>query len=222
MTPAILKSISKKNRLYRKQLKNPTLQNVSDFKKYSNLLGKIIKNAKADYYDNKFKENFNDIKKSWDLIREVLKTSKKKEKFPSKFLEDGKPVDDDKSIAEGFNHFFANIGPELAKKIPTPDTNFKDYLGNRASNLFKFSTVSTDTVARIIRSLKPKSSFGTDEISNKLLKEIMPEILTPLTHLINQSLSTGYIHPELKTAKIIPDKSLVKTTYILTIGPYLY
>ena len=52
--------------------------------------------------------------------------------------------------------------------------------------------------------MKPKISSGADFISNKLLKQIAPIIITPLHYLINLSLETGYVHKELKLAKVIP------------------
>ena len=52
--------------------------------------------------------------------------------------------------------------------------------------------------------LKPKLSSGQDSISTKLLKEIVPFIITPLHYLINLSLETGFVPPELKLAKIVP------------------
>ena len=52
--------------------------------------------------------------------------------------------------------------------------------------------------------MAPKKSSSHDELSNKLLKEIYPVLLTPLTKLINISLETGFIPRQWKTAKIVP------------------
>ena len=52
--------------------------------------------------------------------------------------------------------------------------------------------------------LKPKTSSGPDSISSKLLKAMIPYIISPVCHLFNLSLKTGYIPIQLKTAKIIP------------------
>ena len=52
--------------------------------------------------------------------------------------------------------------------------------------------------------LKPKLSSGPDNISTKLLKQMIPVIMVPLVHLFNLSFQTGYIPMELKTAKVIP------------------
>ena len=56
----------------------------------------------------------------------------------------------------------------------------------------------------MVKQLKPKVSSGADFISNKLLKEIAPFIITPLHYLINLSLETSFVPRELKLAKVIP------------------
>jgi hypothetical protein len=40
-------------------------------------------------------------------------------------------------------------------------------------------------------SLKTKFSYGYDKISTKLLKVSMPYIISPLTHICNESLAQG-------------------------------
>ena len=54
------------------------------------------------------------------------------------------------------------------------------------------------------KKLKPKNSGGSDTISTKLLKEVLPTIKIPLCHLFNLSFKIGYIPNEFKIAKIIP------------------
>ena len=56
----------------------------------------------------------------------------------------------------------------------------------------------------IIDSLKPKTSSGMDEISNKTLKVLKNEIAAPLTVIINQMLYTGIFPDALKVSKVIP------------------
>ena len=48
------------------------------------------------------------MRKTWETIREVTGTKKYRENIPAYFRKNGA------LIAEGFNEFFANIGPELA------------------------------------------------------------------------------------------------------------
>jgi hypothetical protein len=44
-------------------------------------------------------------------------------------------------LAECFNNYFPNIGPDIAKNIDTGDLNFKDYIAT-ISDSFNFQTVS--------------------------------------------------------------------------------
>ena len=68
----------------------------------------------------------------------------------------------------------------------------------------KFQSVTVDNVSRIIDSLKPKSSSGVDNISNKLIKYVKYAILEPLTVIINQMLNVVIFPDSLKISKVIP------------------
>ena len=80
--------------------------------------------------------------------------------------------------------------------------------------------VSQSDVLNITLKLKPKTSSGYDDISTKLLKATINEILESLTRVINTSLETGRVPNDMKIAKVIPiyksaDKTLLKTTDLL-------
>ena len=107
-------------------------------------------------------------------------------------------------IANGFNNFFSQIGPNLTSEIPESDSTYEDSLKDSNPVSFNFSKILEMDILRTCDQLKPKLSSGEDFISNKLLKEIAPIIITPLHYLINISLETGYIPGEFKIAKIVP------------------
>ena len=104
----------------------------------------------------------------------------------------------------GFNGFFAGIGPKLAAEIGPSDVSFESYLTGNNTSSFEFSRISEIDILYICKQLKPKMSSGADFISTKLLKQIAPLIITPLHYLINLSLETGFVPKELKIAKIVP------------------
>ena len=52
-------------------------------------------------------------KKTWQTINEVLGRGKKVNDIPKSFVSNGKILSGSLEIAEGFNDFFANIGPKL-------------------------------------------------------------------------------------------------------------
>ena len=65
----------------------------------------------------KFKDFSCNIKKTWDTIRELLGRKKHKIDIPDFFRLNGQTLIGSKNIAQSFNNFFANIGPELARSI---------------------------------------------------------------------------------------------------------
>ena len=57
---------------------------------------------------------------------------------------------------------------------------------------------------QIIDGLKPKSSTGVDNISNKLLKSAKTFIVAPLRIIINQMFQVGIFPCLLKISKVLP------------------
>ena len=69
------------------------------------------------------------MKKTWITINEMLNKSNNKKEFPSYFIMKDKNFSDKQDIANQFNTFFANIGPDLSKKIPKyQDKSMESYL----------------------------------------------------------------------------------------------
>ena len=67
-----------------------------------------------------------------------------------------------------------------------------------------FEPITVDTISRIISSLKPKTSNGVDNLSNKLLKFVKNVISEPLSIIINQMLKLGISPDSLKISKVVP------------------
>ena len=125
--------------------------------------------------------------------------------FPDYFNVNGQKVSDPTIIASEFNKFYVNIGHSLANNIvPPANKSFKDYLTCTFDHKFKFQMTSETQVMKVIKDLKPKTSNGIDELSNKLLKLIGPNVCKPLTLIINQSITSGVFPSKMKLAKVIP------------------
>ena len=160
---------------------------------------------KSNYYAAKFKKREGNIRDTWKGINEVLNRKGKASEYRTHLIDNGKIIKDDSEIAECFNKFFTNIGPELAKSIKC-DSNktYKSYLKDRINSNFEFCTVSIKDVDDVLNKLKTKRSSGQDGISSALLKSFDGEITNVLTLIINQSLSTGIFPEKLKVAKVVP------------------
>ena len=113
---------------------------------------------------------------------------------------------DAKQITDTFCNFFANMGKEYANLIPKGNNNIGYYLNKIPQNQQTMFTTpaSKFEIEKIIGNLKNKNSSGFDEVSNKILNSITSGISTPLSILINKSLTEGIFPTEMKKADTIP------------------
>ena len=142
------------------------------------------------------------MKRTWDVIKSVISKKKRATKY-SEFLVDGSLTDDLDVIANKFNEYFCNIGPNLAKKIPASSASFRQFLRSYHTESIFSENAEQSEIKKIVLSLKDGSP-GVDEITAKALKQVVDFVLPPLTHVCNLSLTQGYFPQELKLAKIIP------------------
>ena len=71
ITPSILKSIKKKNRLYSCLLKTKLEAHKTEYKIYKNKLTKIIRVAEKEYYGRKLLEMKDSVSKTWKLLNQM-------------------------------------------------------------------------------------------------------------------------------------------------------
>ena len=106
-------------------------------------------------------------------------------------------------IAESFNKFYINIGPNLAKQQPPCSESPVKYIKERNNSPIYLNPVEQYEVKNIIMALKI-SSPGWNEISPKIIKDSYEARITPLTYVLNLSITKGIFPKELKLAKVIP------------------
>ena len=62
----------RKQKLHQKFLKKRTLRNESVYKAYKSLFDDLKKKPKQNYYTRRLENYQNDIKKSWNVIKEII------------------------------------------------------------------------------------------------------------------------------------------------------
>ena len=162
----------------------------------------MLRSAERTHYQTLLASSQNNLRKSWNVIKDVIN---KKKKIPkkSRFQINGKTVENTSQIAEAFNDFFINIGNELDKKIPTTPTKLTHFIPkNYNINLF-LTPASPDEIDKIIEKLK-NCATGWDGIPAIVIKENKETLKPALMHIINLSLSNGIFPSELKIANVIP------------------
>ena len=210
MTNGILRSIKFRDKLYKKMKSMDPSSNdyhTADInlRTYKSILQKSIRLAKMNYFGSQFEKYRGDVKRTWAAVNEILNRNKKSTEFPKYFLINGSKITNAKLIADNFNAFFANVGPNLSKNIKLScNKSIQHFLTMPVNTSFSFHTISESDVLKVIQELKPKTSHGHDNISTKVLKRIYHIILPVLSLIINQSLMTGIFPNRLKIARVIP------------------
>ena len=141
----------------------------------------------------------NNIKKTWQVIKEAIGKEKyKQQNLPKKILVDKISITETESIAESFNKYFTQIGPKLAKDIGTSTKSFNEYIK-------KHDTTQPEKVISVNEfSLKINKSAGYVDISFNVVKKCFGVLHKPLLHIFNLSLQTGIFPDKLKITRVTP------------------
>ena len=112
----------------------------------------------------------------------------------------GNIISDGFQMAEVLNEYFSSVfTTEDISSLPIPFTKFEGSKPEHLRQLF----VTPEMIAKKIKKMKDNKSPGVDGIPQKLLKEIVEQISTPLAKLFNLSLE-GIVPSEWKEANITP------------------
>ena len=163
----------------------------TNLKTYNTILKRSIRLAKIHFYHSNFAKYKNDPQKTLSLINSIMNRTKKNAQQPNTIETNDILLDDPLQIANAFNSYFVNVGPNLAGQTKIPKhSNHKVYLKEKYTNTFDFTKFDELEVNSIIDHLSPKTSYGFDGISTILLKQCKKAIIKPLQIIINQALTT--------------------------------
>lgn len=206
LTDGLKVSIKRKNKLYMQLKRSPSLYSKSVYNEYKKVLIRTLRAAELNHNSELLNQNKHNLRKSWDIMKQILGKNSKPMKN-EEFENNGEIISDMNTIANEFNNFFVNLGPNLAQKI-TPRTGQtpESFLPHdkRCSQTIFVSPITVDEVYAAIGRLKSGSGAGWDCIKPSMIKEIRSLIVLPLTQLINKSLDQGTVPWELKVARVVP------------------
>lgn len=202
-TTELRKSALKKNKLYKKYIQSPTPLNYAAYKSFRNKYNHFLRNAKREYYSDQFRSSTNNIRSTWDNLKELLNMKHASSPSPAEFQDGEVKITEPPQIANKFNDFFVNVGPCLAKHIGDTIGSPTDFISKEYVSINVFEPVKTTEVLDIIMSLK-NTSAGHDEIPASLIKKVASLIIDPLTLIFSMSLESGIIPQAFKIAKVIP------------------
>ena len=133
-----------------------------------------------------------DTQKLYNLIRYLIGKTTSNALLPG--------LSDDE-LANNFGDYFMNKIQSIRDSLDT-HSKYSAPPGN-AANFSTFEPPRTRNVMKIILGMKTKS-FEIDPIPTKLLKEILPLVMEPITKIVNTSLQHGIFSKHWKMAVIRP------------------
>jgi len=201
----------KKQYWYKKKKSNPDSEHIKEEYSKAFMEMNVLRNKlKAGYMKVKADKCVRTNKSVWSMLKEAACTSDSSMEMCT-LEKDYQIITNESEIANTFNDFFINVGPELARKIPTADpVVYQTDLSNNSQ--MELSEVTREEVDKIIQSLKNKYS-SPDPLNNVLLKNSISVTSPMLTNIINASFKEGTF-PQL--CKVTQVKPLYKQERLLT------
>ena len=205
-TKGIKISVNTRDRLHRKALRTNRVEDDKKYKKYRNLLSRIIKISR-DKYDAELIEKYEqDKRRVWQQINRMTNRKSRKRTTVNLLINsNGKEIRDQTEISDILNNHFNTIGSKMASKFDKPTT--KDPLRHitrspLCSIYFLFAT--SEEISKLINEIEVKKATGPDGISAYLVK-MSRDVLAPALEKIFRKCIRDSTFPKLmKIAEIIP------------------
>jgi hypothetical protein len=179
--------------------------NITKFKNYRNVYNKLIRLAKKLQYEKLFLKYQNNLKKTWQVLHEVIKKSNAKNCPIQQIVINNVPITDSLQMANSFNEFFSSVASKIAQDI-VPTDRPPDRTVNDNIPLFSFSNdpLTSGEIIDCINSLQKKRTPDVNGISVDFVSKFALTLSQPLQHIFSLSLTTGIVPSQLKIAKVIP------------------
>ena len=193
--------INTKNELLTNAINTKNVEDWHLFKNQNNIINKKIKEAKTNYYKEKFENNNN----KWKTLKNINNTNKQTP--PNIINNNGKLISSPKLIANIANNYFIEKIKQIRNKFITDNANpinILETLIKKPKTIFNLQLITIKKTKKLIKKLPNSKCTGYDAISNKIIKKCGNTIIPHITHLINSIIRKG-IFPEIfKISRIFP------------------
>ena len=194
----------------RDKLKKQAIRSKSEvlmqsYRHMRNKANKINAELKRDYFTHKIASFEGALKRTWQIINNVLNKKSKTTNIASLNI-DGKHVSTNAEIAESMNNFFCTIGETLSDKIAQTRNPLleNDYEVNPHKTKFMFHVIDKLQLGKVFGKLKTSKGSGNDGIASYFLKIALPVISESLCDIFNLSTATGCFPDSWKIARVAP------------------
>ena len=161
---------------------------------------------KRAYFKQRIEGVKGDLKGMWEVLGEALKGRKSSRGGSAcgYFEKNGKGLTDGKEIANGFCDFYCKVGPDLAAKIYERDGTYLEYMGERVAETLYWRPTTSLEVEELLKGLDQGKATGWDEVSPRVVKQVVAELAGPLSQLYNGCMREGRYPKCFKLARVVP------------------
>ena len=119
----------------------------------------------------------------------IIKKKKQPIYYPDQFVHQQILIDNPNEIANSFNNYFANVGPDLARKITQPqNVEIYQFMDTSNVNSMFLNKIEDREILDIVKNFKSKMSTDTYNIDMTIVKNTIPQIVKPLIYLLTNFL----------------------------------
>ena len=174
-----------------------------------------IRQAKRNFIQNQLNEHWNDSKKIWKEINQILPDKATKHQNISLIDQDtGLEIDNDQT-ADYINTFFTNIGPKLAQNLTEP----WHYDGSDSDRHIHDIILTPAEILTFCKEIEIYKSSSVPNLSSRILKDTFLSQIDKVFFLFDKIIKTG-IYPDLwKCATVIPLKKGGISTHVTNLRP---
>lgn len=213
ITPGLIRSMKKKDELYKiwkKSLKkknlscDSSLELYENYKSYRKSLKELIKLAKQNYYFSQFDKHKDNKKKTWEIINRLR--GKDRNKIKACFSIDNERITCRRIIANKFNDYFVGLAKNLNisaySDVPLASfPSFRAYFSKQCPSSIFLEDCDSEEVNKIISEFE---NGKASDIPIMLVKKASNIIAPTLVRLYNDCMTAGVFPDVLKIGKITP------------------
>jgi Reverse transcriptase (RNA-dependent DNA polymerase) len=190
-----------RDRLFRKSKNSPNVTAYrEEYKKYRNKVNQLIKNAKIEYYTKKFNNNISNVKKTWEILNNLL--GKEVNNIDSIIIKHMSGLYNLNDIVENFAKYFIESVDKIVNNCPIKLC--EQIIETPAQqSMFLPKLTCTDT-KNILDLLDKNKGPGVDGITMNDIKNGGESMLKCITTLVNNFIIKSEFPKDVKMSMIRP------------------
>jgi hypothetical protein len=133
----------------------------------------------------------------WDVVK--MAQNKPQNQIPDKMIYNNQELETDASLAQGFADFFKQKVEKITESTTVEQNVFN---GTTKTNVDSGNFFTEEKVSAVMKNLKDKSSYGSDNIPVKVLRDAHEILVKPYHRLLNKIYDQNVIPEQWKTSRI--------------------